>query len=371
VGRQLTWVAAAFALAVAAALVAGCGSSSSGGTTSAGGAGSPEEAEATSGTESNGEPTTKVTKIAIATPAKDNDYGWNEQGVDAATEVAEEIGAEIEVNTDLGYEQTETVLRQMAEKEPSLLISHASGYDTAAKRIAEETGIPTTTTDIPSNVEPGQLTSIITSSEQGAYLAGILAARTTETGKVGVVISASDTNWFEMTGGYAAGAHSVAPSLPISFAEISAEGFDDAAGGKRVVTSMIAEGDDVVFGMGDGASFGYLQAVETADVGHKVWYIGDIGDMSPIDKKGVQLSSELWDLKGAYQTFVKEIDNGTFGEEPYDLNLANGGVSLLKTKYIPAKVWAEIEKAKQEIIAGKIEVPKATTLDAAKAVLSE
>ncbi len=134
---------------------------------------------------------------------------------------------------------------------------------------------------------------------------------------------------------------------------------------------MIGEGDDVIFGMGDDASFGYLQAVETADVGHKVWYIGDIGDMTPIDKKGVLLSSELWNLEGAYTTFVEEINEGTFGEKPYDLTLANGGISLLKTKYIPAKVWAEIETAKKEIIADEIEVPKATTLGATKAVLSE
>ncbi|MBS1889107.1 MAG: BMP family protein [Actinobacteria bacterium] len=356
------------ALLALAGIVAGCGSSSS--STSE----NKESESAAAGGEkesSGGESTSSVKKIAIATPAKANDYGWNEQGVAAAEKVANEIGAELEKTTDIGYEQTETVLRQMAEKEPGLLIAHASGYDTAAKRVAEEFEIPTVTYDIPNEVKPGILTSIITSSQEGAYLAGILAAKTTKTGKVGVVISASDTNWFEMTGGYAAGVHSVSPKMPISFAEISAEGYDDAAGGKRVVTSMIAEGADVIFGMGDGASFGYLQAIETANVGHKVWYIGDIGNMTPIDKKGVLLSSVLWSFDGAYKTFIEQIQEGTFGKEAYDLNLKNGGISLLKSKYIPASVWAEIEKAEQEILAGKIKVPVATTIGAAKAALAE
>jgi len=364
------------ALLALAGLVAGCGGGSS--TTEA----STEPAESAEGGESEtaagseeeeagGESGSSIAKIAIATPAKANDYGWNEQGVMAAEEVAKEAGAELEKTTDIGYEQTETVLRQMAEKEPDLLIAHASGYDTAAKRIAEETGVPTVNYDIADAIKPGVLGAIVTSSQEGAYLAGILAAKTTKTGKVGVVISASDTNWFEMTGGYAAGVHSIDPKMPISFAEISAEGYDDAAGGKRVVTSMIAEGADVIFGMGDGASFGYLQAIETANTGNKVWYIGDIGDMTPIDKKGVLLSSVLWNFGGAYKAFVEQLEEGTFGEEAYDLDLENGGISLLKTKHIPGSVWNEIEKAKKEILAGTIEVPETTTIDAAKAALSE
>ncbi|MBS1862270.1 MAG: BMP family protein [Actinobacteria bacterium] len=364
------------ALLALAGLVAGCGGggSSSSGSTEATESTEGEAEAAASGEEKEeegGGSGSSVEKIAIATPAKANDYGWNEQGVTAAEKVAEEIGAELEQTTDIGYEQTETVLRQMAEKEPGLLIAQASGYDTAAKRVAEEFEVPTVTYDIANEVKPGILTSIITSSQEGAYLAGILAAKTTKSGKVGVVISASDTNWFEMTGGYAAGVHSVDPSMPISFAEISAEGYDDAAGGKRVVTSMIAEGADVIFGMGDGASFGYLQAIETANSPNKVWYIGDIGDMTPIDKKGVLLSSVLWTFDTAFKTFVEQIEEGTFGKEAYDLNLENGGISLLKTKHIPSSVWSEIEKAKKEILAGKIEVPEATTIGAAKAALNE
>ena len=53
--------------------------------------------------------------------------------------------------------------------------------------------------------------------------------------------------------------------------------------------------------MGDNASFGYLQAIETAKVGHKVWFIGDIGDMTPIDKNHVFLSSVLWSFTDAYK----------------------------------------------------------------------
>src|SRR5258708_28912650 len=94
--------------------------------------------------------------------------------------------------------------------------------------------------------------------------------------------------------------------------------------------------------MGDGASFGYLQAISNASVGHKVWYIGDIGSMAPIDTKHVLLSSELWNFTGAFAQAVHDIKNGTYGRHGYNLDLANGGISLLQTPHIPAAVSSPV-----------------------------
>jgi simple sugar transport system substrate-binding protein len=270
---------------------------------------------------------------------------------------------------NIGYDKTDTVLRQLALTKPTLLIAHASGYDTSAQRIAQQYRVPTITYDIATEKSPGTLTNITTSSQQGAYLAGILAAESTKTNKIGVIISASDTNWYEMTGGFAAGAHSIKPGLPIVFGQIGSASYDDAAGGKRVATSVIASGADVIFAMGDQSSFGYLQAIGTAHPGHKVWYIGDIGDMTPIDTNHVLLSSVLWNFTGVYKQALADIKNHTFGTHGYNLTLANGGISLLKTSYIPASVWSKIQAAQQGIISGTVSVPDATTAGAAQKVL--
>ncbi|HEX4671729.1 MAG TPA: BMP family ABC transporter substrate-binding protein [Solirubrobacteraceae bacterium] len=360
--RALRGMGLLAALALLSVVVAACGSSSNNSSSSA--------ASTSGGAANTTAASSKVKKIAIATPAKTNDYGWNSQGVAAANSAAGAVGATVDVSSDLGYDKTQTVLRQIALTKPQLIIAHASGYDTAAQRIGQQYKIPTVTYDIPSMKSPGAVSNITTESQQAAYLAGILAAHQSKTGKVGVIISASDSNWFKMAGGYAAGVHSVKPKMPIAFAEISSAGYDDAAGGKRVATSMIAGGADVIFAMGDGASFGYLQAIETANPGHKVWYIGDIGDMTPIDKKGVLLSSVLWDFTGAYKQFIKEIDGGTFGQKGYDLTLANGGVSLLKTKHIPASVWSDIQAAQKKIVAGQIQVPNYSKINQVKAALN-
>ncbi len=341
-------------------LASACGGSSSGSGSSSGGS--------TAGG-STAAPT--VTKIAIATPAKQSDYGWNQQGIEAAKAAAAANGAHLTVIQNIGYNNTPAVLRQLAQAGNKFIIAHASGYDTQAQQIAEQYKVPVMTYDVATQLVPNEVSNITTSSQQGAYLAGILAAKTTKTNKVGIIISASDTNWYEMSGGYAAGVHSVNPNIKILFAEIGPASYDDSAGGKRVATAMVAAGADVIFAMGDGASIGYLQAISTANVGHKVWFIGDIGDMTPIDKQHVFLSSVLWNFTKAYENAISEINNGTYGQKGYNLTLANGGISLLKTTYIPAAVWSQIEKAKQGIIDGSIKVPDTTTSSEVQKVINQ
>ncbi len=179
-----------------------------------------------------------------------------------------------------------------------------------------------------------------TASQEGAYLAGVLAAKTSESGNLGIVISADDTNWNKQAGGFVAGARSENPNVEIELAQIGQAGYADTAGGKRVTEAVIADGADVVFGMGDGSSFGMLQAVEAAD---GVTFIDVIGDKTAIDDQGVLLSSVLWSFDGLYQDAIDDIGAGTFGEEGYELDLENGGISLLRTDHIDD---ADLERAR-------------------------
>ncbi len=302
----------------------------------------------------------KVTMVAFASPAKQSDYGWNQQGYLAARAAAASAGAKFKALTNIGYDKTDVVLRQLAQGGASFIVAHASGYDTVAARIARQYKVPVMTYDVPTYLAKGLISHILTSSQEGAYLAGILAARMTKTHKVGIIISASDSNWYKMSGGFAAGFRSVDKNSKIFFATVSPTGYDDAAGGKRVANSVIAQGADVIFAMGDNASFGYLQAIETAKPGHKVWFIGDIGDMTPIDKKHVFLSSVLWSFTDTFKQAIKDIEAGTYGTHGYNLDLKNGGISLLRTKYIPAKVWAEITAARAKILSGSVKIPAAS-----------
>ena len=299
-----------------------------------------------------------VGQIAIATPAKANDYGWNQQGVAAARAAAKSYGASVVVNDGIGYDNTQAVLTRLARSGADFVIAQASGYNTIAPRVAQQTRVPMIGYDNPKNLVKDYYSDIETTSQDGAYLAGVLAGKTTKTGKLGIVISAADTNWYKQAGGFVAGARSVNEDVTFRFAQIGQAAYDDAAGGKRVMQATIAAGADVVFGMGDGATLGYLQAVETSS--KKVWFIDVIGNPTPIDKKGAVLSSVLWDFSKVFKAAIADINNGRYGLKHYTLGL-NNGVSLLKTKYISSANWALVKTARKGIISGSVKVPLTPT----------
>ncbi len=119
--------------------------------------------------------------------------------------------------------------------------------------------------------------------------------------------------------------------------------------------------------MGDGSSFGMLQAVETATPpagADKVWFIDVIGDKSDpsIDPNGVLLSSVLWNFAGAFEEAIAQIDAGTFGTSVYTLDVANGGISLLQTAQHHARRRGQPSQAALAGISdGSITVPVTAT----------
>ena len=72
-----------------------------------------------------------VKSIAIMIPEEPNDYGWNQQGHDAAKAVAEKYGLQFMPATGLGYGDVHPQARELADDGASLIIAHASGYNTA------------------------------------------------------------------------------------------------------------------------------------------------------------------------------------------------------------------------------------------------
>lgn len=320
------------------------------------------------GTTAGSASTAKVKTVGFASPEKPNDYGWNQQGYIAAGKAAKATGAKVIAATGIGYENVEPSLRRLAQRGADIIFAHASGYNTVGPKVAEQFHVPVVVWDAKAGaVKKGLVSNVITAAQQGAYLAGVLAAQVTKTGTLGIVVSASDENWFKQAGGFVQGARSIDKNLKFRFARIGQASYADAAGGKRITQQVIAAGADIVFGMGDGASFGMLQAVQTAKApagASKVYFIDVIGNKSKIDKKGVLLSSELWDFTPIYTQAIKDVNNGTFGKT-YILGAKNG-LSLLKTNKAPASAWAKVAAAQKKVGSGAIKVVSTPTEAAVK-----
>lgn len=295
--------------------------------------------------------------LAIMMPEEPNDYGWNRQGFDAAKTVAATYHLEFLPATGLGYGDVHAQLRELADEGASLIIAHAAGYNTAAPEIGAEKHVPVAITDRPRDSKPGAVADYTLSGHEGAYLAGVLAARITRTKTVGIVVTGEPPSWNSQSAAFAQGVHATDQAVRIVYAVIGPAAYSDAAGARRVTEQVIGAGADVIFGQGDGASFGMLQAVETRKSisGGKVWFIDVIGDKTSIDK-GNLLSSVVWNLVPVFSAMVEDLRTNRFGTHPYPLKLADGSVYLLHSKYIPADVWTDIEAVRQQIVSGRLKV---------------
>jgi basic membrane protein A and related proteins len=224
----------------------------------------------------------EVKKLAILTPEDPTDYGWNQQAFDAAKAVAAKYNLQFMPATGLGYGDVRPTLRELANDGASLMIAHASGYNTAAAEIGTETKVPVAIVDKPSATKPGIVADYTVSGYEGAYLAGRLAAKMTKTGTVGIVVSAEPLPFNSQSAAFAQGVKAEKPDTKILYAVIGPAAYADAAGGRRVTETVIGAGADIIFGQGDGASFGMLQATETTKTpkGDPVWFIDIIGDKS-------------------------------------------------------------------------------------------
>ncbi len=267
--------------------------------------------------------------LAIMMPEEPTDYGWNQQGFNAAKAVAAKYGLKFMPATGLGYGDVHAELRELAEDGASLIIAHGAGYNTAAPEIGAEMHVPVAIVDRPKDSKPGAVADYTLSGHQGAYLAGVLAAKTTQTHVVAVVTTGEPPSWNSQSAAFAQGVHATDPKIRIVYAVIGPASYADAAGGRRVTESAIGAGADVIFGQGDGASFGMLQAVETrkSTNGGKVWFIDVIGDKTPIDK-GYLLSSVVWNLVPVYSAMIEDLKANKFGTHPYRLQLSDDSVRL-------------------------------------------
>ena len=313
----------------------------------------------------------RVTALAIMLPEEPTDFGWNQQAFEAARTVAAKYHLKFLPAAGLGYGDVHSELRELADDGASLIIAHASGYNTAAPEIGAERHVPVAIVDRPKDSKPGAVADYTLSGREGAYLAGMLAAKTTRTHEVAIVVAAESPPWNSQSAAFAQGVRATDPAVKVLYAVIGPAAYADVAGGRRVTESAIAAGADVIFGQGDRASFGMLQAVDTKSStnGGKVWFIDELGDKSSLDK-GHLLSSVVWNLVPVYSAMIEDLEAGRFGTHPYSIQLSDDSVRLLHSKYIPDALWSEIEAVQGRIVRGEVKVDPVWDAAAVRAMMT-
>ena len=302
---------------------------------------------------------TEVDRVAIVTPASRSNQGWDQQGVDHLVQVGDERGIEVEVVENAGYEDITPILRDLAADGVDLIVCHAAGYQTTCPEFAAAEGVPVVVVENPDAVADGLVADVETEAQQVAYLAGVMAATETQSGTVAVIVSGEPPTWNYMTAGFAQGVKDTDAGVEVLYSVIGEAAYDDAPNARRTTETVIAAGADIVFGMGDGASFGMIQAIRehNQDADTNVRFIDVIGDKTESDAADLLMSSVLFDYTGAYGQFIDDLENGGFGSV-YTMGLKNEGVRLLESPLeLQPDTLDRIAEAEEAILGGEIDVP--------------
>lgn len=217
---------------------------------------------------------------------------------------------------------------------------------------------------IDSSVQADNVASILFKEHEGAFLAGVAAAKMSQTGKIGFVGGAEIPVIDRFNAGFVAGAKAVNPDIEV---QVNYTGvFDDASKGKIAANAMYSSGVDIIFhaaGATGNGVFSEAKERKEKDANANVWVIGVDADQYEEGKVGdhnVTLTSMLKGVGAAVIDIADRAKAGEFpGGETITYGLAEDGVGLADSRgAIPEDVMAVIEDYKTKISAGEIEVPE-------------
>ena len=345
--------AAALLLAGSLALAACASDEQSGG--SSGGSGAAAEDEL---------------KIGLAYDAIGRgDRSFNDSAFAGAEAAVEEFGGEYrEVTPNEDGSDRAELLAQLAEAGYNPVIAVGFAYDEVIADVAAEFPDTTFAQDDGSNELPDgsskgdNVTGLLFASEQGSFLAGAAAALKSESGSIGFIGSVDVPLIQTFQAGYQAGAQAVNPNIVVNVEYISPagdfSGFNDPARAQILAQGMYSAGTDIVFQVAGGSGTGVFQAAAAAG-GRAIGVDSD--QYNTVDDPTLQaviMTSMLKRVDNAVHAFVGDFNDGNVeGGTDIVYDLESDGVGLATSGGFVDDIQGDLDKYRQQIIDGEIEVP--------------
>ncbi|MBP2097826.1 BMP family lipoprotein [Enterococcus rivorum] len=206
---------------------------------------------------------------------------------------------------------------------------------------------------------------------EASYLAGVAAAYTTKTDKVGFVGGEEGVVIDRFQAGFEAGVADAAKELgkEIEVDSKYAASFADPAKGKALAAAMYQGGVDIIFHASGATGQGVFQeakALNEAGSGDKVWVIGVDRDQEADGvyktKDGKEDNFTLTSTLKGVGTAVQDIANRALedkfpGGEHLVYGLKDGGVDLTEGS-LDTKAQDAVKAAKEKVISGDVKVPE-------------
>jgi len=213
---------------------------------------------------------------------------------------------------------------------------------------------------IEGDVQHGNVACFDFNSQEGGYLAGLVAGLFTRSGKVGLVSGMDIPPVEAYISGFRAGVKTAEKKRSQSIETIvaSAGSFNDPVKGKSLAQALIGQGVDVIFRAAGNTGVGVIEAVKSAP---GVYLIAEDLNLDA-ELPGKILTSALKRMDVAVYGALSSIVQGNFQPGHHWLGIADGAVDITEMKYSRDLFKADdlqcIQEARILLKAGKIPVPK-------------
>ena len=296
--------------------------------------------------------------VALLTPGPVSDAGWNAGAYEGLQRIGDSLGLHISHQQTLTPAEFDEAFISYADAGYGLIFGHGFEYQDAATRVAAD--YPDVTFVISGGSRPSaNVVALIFQLNEASYLAGMAAGAVTESGIVGMVGGVEIPTAKGTFVAFEAGVKAVREDATVLETFIGS--WDNASAAKEAAAAQLRRGADVLIHNVDAASFSFFQSVrEAREGGRAAWAFGmnrDQNDVAP----DVIVGSAVIDYTGMFLQTAEAWRDGTLGSEPVYSGLATGTVEFVPNPaqegLIPAAVLELIDRARQEIIAGTLEVP--------------
>jgi basic membrane protein A len=298
-------------------------------------------------------------RVALLTPGSISDGGWNGGAYEGLTRIRDELGAEIshiETRTPAEFEES---FRDYGSRGYDLIFGHGFEYQDAAALVGSEYPdsifITTSGSTVRDNVAP-----MVFELEQATYLCGVLAARMSRTGMVGLVGGIDLPSIRSTFMAFAAGAQ--AGNSKVQVREVFLGNFDDSAAAREAALALLEEGADFLLHQANEAGRGVFQAAsERQTPEHPVFAFGTNRNQNAM-APDVVIASATLDIPGAFVEVASRVELGAFEPKPLRLGMAEGIVRLefnpaLESQIAP-ELRAELDGLEASIREGSLVVPR-------------
>lgn len=203
--------------------------------------------------------------------------------------------------------------------------------------------------------------SVLFKDQENAFLAGVAAALSTETGKIGFVAGQQSEVLDRFEAGFLMGAYTANPDVEVIVEYV--ESFSDTSKARQIAAGMYSNGVDIVYqGAGDAGNGVFSEARDrmNADPDEKIWVIGSDSDQTEegaYNEGNLTLTSSIKGLGQAIKSVANQTMQGDFpGGEITKLGLKEEAIYMTRGQ-LSEETWTAMEEYKKQIINGDIDIP--------------